>query len=132
MLRLCICKHRDVRQAQLAANEEEANRRLLAAAFAAKASRIKRIVDSITDKMQHPQPGPQFVRAIAEALDAGEAGITELKDEQHQQYNELLCEVSLPVISDVLRDAQADKTNPLCDLVHRCKDNRKHTVTIIL
>lgn len=129
MLRLCICQHRDVRQAQLAANEEEANRRLLAAAFAAKASRIKRIVDSITDWMQHPQPGPQFVRAIAEALDAGEAGITELKEEQHQQFNELLCEVSLPV---VLRDAQADKTNPLCDLVHRCKDNCMHTVTIIL
>ena len=74
--------------------------------------------------MQHPQPGPQFVRAIAEALDAGEAGITELKEEQHQQYNELLSEVSLPVISN---DAQAEKTNSLCDLVHRWDTDAKKT-----
>ena len=51
-------------------------------------------MDSIIDKMQNPHPGAQFVRAIAEALDACETGITELKEEQHQQLDELIMEVS--------------------------------------
>lgn len=85
---------RDVRQAQVAASEQEAQRRLLAAALAAKTTRIKRVVDSITEKMQNPQPGAHFVRAIAEALDACESGITDLKEEHHQQLDDLVREVS--------------------------------------
>ena len=85
---------RDVRQAQVAASEQEAQRRLLAAALAAKTTRIKRVVDSVKEKIQNPKPGAHCVRAIAEALDACETGITDLKAEQHQQLDDLVREVS--------------------------------------
>ena len=89
---LTMC--RDVKQAQLAAGEEEADRRLLTAALAAKQTRITRVVDTVIHKLHNPQPGNQFVRAIAEALDAGERGITELKQEQQEQYDGLARQVS--------------------------------------
>lgn len=75
------------------ANEQEAKRRLLAAALAAKASKLRSIMDNISEKVQNPQPGAHFVRAIAEALDAGETGITELKEEQRHEYNNLVIQV---------------------------------------
>lgn len=50
-------------------------------------------MDSIKEKIADPQPGAQFVRVIAEALDAGETGITELKEEQRHQYDDLVAQV---------------------------------------
>ena len=51
------------------------------------------MADTIVVKLASPEPGSEFVRSIAEALDAGELQITELKKEQRQSYDELARQV---------------------------------------
>lgn len=65
----------------------------MASELAARTSRIKATIESISTRLHSPQPGSDFVQSIAAALDAGETQITDLKTEQRQNYDALTQEV---------------------------------------
>lgn len=75
-------------------NQQTADRRLLGTALTARTGKIKGTIESILDRLSRPEPGPEFVQAIAAALDTGERQITDLKQEQRHAYDTLTKEVS--------------------------------------
>ena len=74
---------------QLEVNQQAAERRLMTSALTARTAKIKEVVEAVVAKLASPEPGSDFVRSVAEALDAGEMQITELKAEQRQNYDDL-------------------------------------------
>ena len=74
---------------QLEVSQQAADRRLMASALTARTTKIKELVEAVVAKLASPEPGSDFVRSVAEALDAGEMQITELKAEQRQNYGDL-------------------------------------------
>lgn len=87
------CFYRDGTQSESGITEQAAQRRLLASELAARTSKIKTTIESISTRLHSPQPGSDFVQSIAAALDAGETQITDLKAEQRQNYDALTQEV---------------------------------------
>lgn len=56
--------------------------------------RIRAMVYLVVSRLEHPRGGRQYIEDLAAAMDAGEQEIMALKEQQQQQFEELLAEVS--------------------------------------
>ena len=60
----------------------------------ARCQRIRAMVYLVVSRLEQPRGGRQYIEDLAAAMDAGEQEIMALKEQQQQQFEELLAEVS--------------------------------------
>ena len=56
--------------------------------------RIRAMVYLVVSRLEHPRADRQYIEDLAAAMDAGEQEIMALKEQQQQQFEELLAKVS--------------------------------------